>query len=62
VRRLAAKILDILMRVKETSQGGLAKTLQVSESAVSRILDKLEDYALVRREWRGQERIVCANF
>jgi DNA-binding MarR family transcriptional regulator len=61
-RRLAAKILDTLVKAKEISQGGIAKTLQVSESAVSRILDKLEDYALIRREWRGQEKIVRANF
>jgi DNA-binding transcriptional ArsR family regulator len=61
-RRLAAKILDLLMKIKEASQGSVAKTLQVSESAVSRILDKLEDYALVRREWHGQEKIVRANF
>jgi uncharacterized membrane protein len=60
-RRLAAKILDLLMKVEEASQGAIAKTLQVSESAVSRILDKLQDYALVRREQRGQEKIVRAN-
>ena len=60
-QRLAMKIVVALMKTGEVSQGNLAKGLQVSEVAVSRILGPLEENGFIVREWRGQEKIVRAN-
>jgi hypothetical protein len=60
-QRLAMKIVVSLMKTGEVSQGNLAKALQVSEVAISRILGPLEENGFIVREWRGQEKIVRAN-
>jgi hypothetical protein len=60
-QRLAMKIIVALMKTGEVSQGNLAKALQVSEVAVSRILGPLEENGFIVRERRDQEKIVRAN-
>jgi hypothetical protein len=60
-KRFAAKIIAALMKTDGVSQKKLAEVLKMSEASLSRILDRLEDYAFVRRERSGAEKIVRAN-
>ena len=60
-QRRVMKIVVALMRTGEVSQANLAKALQVSEVAVSRILGPLEENGFIVRERRDQEKIVRAN-
>jgi hypothetical protein len=60
-KSFAAKIIAALMKTEGVSQKKLAEALKMSEASLSRILDRLEDYAFVRRERSGAEKIVRAN-
>jgi DNA-binding MarR family transcriptional regulator len=50
-----------VMKTDGVSQKKRAEVLKMSEASLSRILDRLEDYALVRREGPGIEKIVRAS-
>jgi len=60
-KRLATKILNTLVKQGPMSQKQLSEKLMVRDLSISSILDKLEEYGFIVREWRGQEKIVRAN-
>jgi len=49
---LAVKLLQVIVEKKDQNQKELSKALEVNEMALSRMLDKLEQYGYVRREKR----------